>query len=38
AIMDSKARKRLNKILATTPYKNNCGLVLNQRSLRVCNI
>ena len=19
-----------------TPYKNNCGLVLNQRSLRVC--
>jgi len=21
-----------------TPYKNNCGLVLNQRSLRVCNI
>ena len=22
----------------TTPYKNNCGLVLNQRSLRVCNV
>ncbi|KKN78897.1 hypothetical protein LCGC14_0345180 [marine sediment metagenome] len=20
------------------PYRNNCGLVLNQRSLRVCNV
>ncbi|WP_047419560.1 hypothetical protein [Cellulophaga sp. Hel_I_12] len=26
------------KYESTTPYKNNCGLVLSQRSLRVCNI